>query len=247
MIKALSVFFACIYFVMPGALARAEPGCDGSEAACVLQATWGAALVLPDEKLERIKPLIVSMASRVGEPELVRFWADKLSISPGDGQKAQSTYTDFGWQNASKVIGEYGVDGLIRFAKEKRAPMNFGRGDSLLAAGKRLAKDQPAQAKRLNTALLDLIRSASAFEAPELAHAAAELAMHRCDLQMFDKATALTNAPNNMRYAFWRTRMTGNSAGLHGRVLADADAEDTRHVRQVLDGYRAIVDLGYCK
>ncbi len=203
-------------------------------------------MVLPDEKRARIKPLIVIMAARAGDPDLMQFWAEKLSEHPVTDTEETDDYPDFGWNYAQKVLGTYGVDGLIRFAREKREPLHYGRGDILLAAGKRLLKDEPEQAKRLNTALFDLAGTASDFEKPELANAAAELAMYRCDVERFDRATALTLAPNNMRYAFWRARMTGNGGALADRIRAEADEADTRHVRQVLDGYRAIVELGYC-
>ena len=226
--------------------ARAEPACSQSELACILEAAWSAALVLPDEKQARIKPLIVAMAAHADDPELMQIWAEKLSEPPVSKTEGEDEYPDFGWNNAQKVLGSYGVDGLIKFAKEKREPLHYGRGDILLAAGKRLLEDEPEQAKRLNTALFELAGTASDFEKPELANAAAELAMYRCDVEGFDRATALTLAPNNLRYAFWRARMTGNIGALAGRIAAEADEEDTRHVRQVLDGYRAIIELGYC-
>ena len=231
--------------MMPAAPARAEIGCDGSEASCILDAAWAAALVLPDEKRTRVEPLFVAMAAKVGEPDLLQRWTERFTLSPAETE--DETYIDFGWKTARGVIDTHGVDGLIKFAKEKRAPLALGRGDTLLAAGKRLAHDQPAQAEKLNVALMDLAATASSFEAPDLASAAAELAMYRCDLEMFDRAAARTHAPGNMRYAFWRARMTGNGGQLRQRIVQDADAQDTRHVRQVFDGYRSIVELGYCK
>ena len=246
MLRGFLVLFTVWFVAALPLSARAEPACSQSELSCVLEAAWSAALVLPDEKQARIKPLIVTMAARAGDPELMQFWAEKLSEEPVTNTEETDDYPDFGWSNAQKVLGSYGVDGLIKFAREKRAPLHYGRGDILLAAGKRLLEDEPEQAKRLNTALFDLAGTASDFEKPELANAAAELAMHRCDVEHFDRATALTLAPNNMRYAFWRARMTGNSGALAERIRTEADEEDTRHVRQVLDGYRAIVELGYC-
>ncbi|MCF6329081.1 MAG: hypothetical protein L3J02_04700 [Henriciella sp.] len=241
----LVLFSACLVAASPFP-ARAEPACLQSELACILEAAWSAALVLPDEKQARIKPLIVAMAARAGDPDLIQFWVEKLSEHPVTNTQLESEYPDFGWNYAQKVLEPYGVDGLIKFAREKREPLHYGRSDILLAAGKRLLQEEPEQAKRLNTALFDLIGSASDFEKPELANAAAELAMYRCDVERFDRATALTLAPNNLRYAFWRARMTGDGGALADRIRAEADEEDTRHVRQVLDGYRAIVELGYC-
>ena len=246
MVKALSVLFALSVWIAAPVSAEVEPGCAGSEAACVLEAAWAAALVLPQEKQARLKPLIVSMAAQAEGAQLMQLWADKLSVAPVGPAQQMSDYPDFGWNNASEILATSGVDGLIRFAKEKRAPLHYGRSDALLSAGKRMVAERPDAATRLNDALFDLAATASDFEKPDLANAAAELAMHRCDLVRFDRAAAMTLAPNNLRYAFWRARMTGNAGGLASRVRAEADAEDTRHVRQVLDGYRAIVELGYC-
>ncbi len=246
MVKALSVLFALSLFSGAPVWAQTEPVCKEVEAVCVLDAAWGAALILPEKKRARLKPVFVMLAGQAGGPELMQHWADKLSEAPVAAPQEADSYPDFGWKNASKVIGSYGVDGLIRFAREKRAPLHYGRGDALLAAGKRMVPDNPEAAKRLNEALFELAGSASDFEQPDLANAAAELAMYRCDLANFDRAAALTRAPDNLRYAFWRTRMSGDAGALAGRVRAEADDVDTRHVRQVLDGYRAIVELGYC-
>jgi len=226
---------------------QAAPACDKAEAACILDAAWAAALVLPDEKQARLKPIMVTVAARTGQPDLMQYWADRLSEAPVQAAEDKTDYPDFGWTRANTVLGSYGVDGLIKFAKEKREPLHYGRGDILLSAGKHMVLDKPKQAARLNEALFDLAGSASDFEKPELANAAAELAMHRCDLGAFDRAAALTLAPDNLRYAFWRARIVGDAQSLTGRVVTEADSEDTRHVRQVLDGYGAIIQLGYCK
>ena len=70
--------------------------------------------------------------------------------------------------------------------------------------------------------------------------------MARCDLETFEDARAQTDAPDNLRYAFWRARITGQDEALLARVRAIEEDQDTREVRRVLDGYRAIQEFGYC-
>ncbi len=242
MIRPLLIVFATLFSIT--ALGQAQADLTSGDE--VLEAAWGAALVLPDEKQARLKPFFVSMAARSGGETLMRQWAQKLSSDETSVTEGGDTYPDFGWTHASGVIGAYGVDGLIRFAREKREPLHFGRADILLAAGKRLVSSDAEAATRINAALFDMITGASAFETPDLANAATELAMYRCHLEDFDRARAKTSAPNNLRYAFWRARMSGYPPGLTARITNEADSEDTRHVRQVLDGYRTILELGYC-
>ncbi|MEC7289921.1 MAG: hypothetical protein VXW22_07535, partial [Pseudomonadota bacterium] len=94
--------------------------------------------------------------------------------------------------------------------------------------------------------LLEITRAASSFEKPNLAHAAAELAMARCDSATFEKALLYTDAPGNLRYAIWRARIGGHVTDLLGRIRSIDTDEDTREVRRVLEGYRAIQEFGYC-
>lgn len=217
--------------------------CDKSEPACVLDAAWSAALILPDEKRDRLAPAFLEIAALSSERDLVEFWEARL----GRSVQSQPVYPDYGWQKAAPILQNSGVDGLIEIARKRHDPLSFGRADALLSAGKRLLSDQPASSGALNEALLDFARSASSFEAPNLAHAAAELAMVRCDLVLMEKAISLTDAPNNLRYAFWKARVQGGRGELLGRVRSIDNDEDTREVRRVLDGYRAILEFGYCK
>ncbi len=242
MIKALSACLSGLILIAALPAAQAEPACKQSEIACVLQAAWGAALVLPEEKQRRLQPLFLELAAHSGDAELLQTWQTRWPDMTLDA----ATYPDFGWEKARKIVETEGVDTLIRFAREKRAPLNFGRSDILLSAGKRMIADQPGEAAKLNAALLELAASASDFEQPELANAAAELSMYRCDAAQFDKAMRLARDPRNLRYGFWQARLSGDLDGLLSRVREEADDSDTRHVRRALDGYRAIVELGYC-
>lgn len=213
-----------------------------SDAGDVLQAAWTAALILPDEKRQRLASAFLEIALLSGDPGLVASWEARF----GQPAAAPPSYPDYGWQMAAPVLESGGVDTLIDLARNKAEPLTYGRADALLAAGKRLAAEDPDGSRRLNLALLDLVKTASSFERAVLGHAAAELAMTRCDAGLFDRATGHTSAPNSLRYAFWRARITGNTSGLLDRVRALESEDDTRDVRQVLEGYRAIQELGYC-
>ena len=240
MIRLIASAFCLIFISVPGQ--AQQPGCAAPEAGCILDAAWSASLILPDEKRQRLAPAFLEIALNSGDPDLVSSWEARFD------QKAQiaAPYPDYGWQKADPIIRARGVDGLIETAVQRRAPLNFGRADALLSAGIRYHVDDRDAAKRLNTALLSMAQSASAFEKPNLAHAAAELAMVRCDLDLFSQAVSLTDAPQNLRYAFWRARVSGGSTELLGRVREIDDDQDTREVRRVLDGYRAIQEFGYC-
>lgn len=213
-----------------------------SEAEDVLQAAWSAALVLPEDKRARLSSAFLEIAVLSEEPDLIVQWESRL------GQRAEplTPYPDYGWELAEPILRTGGVTQLIDLAKRKADPLTYGRADALLAAGKHLASKDPDGARKLNQALFDLVRSASSFERAVLGHAAAELAMVRCDADLMDRATGFTSAPRSLRYAFWRARITGNASGLLDRVRAIENNNDTRDVRQVLEGYRAIQELGYC-
>ena len=224
--------------------AQAQLGdCAKSEAACVLDAAWSAALILPPEKQERLMPAFLEIAQMSGEPDLLDHWQSRFGMRPSETMD----YADFGWEKAEPILRSDGVDGLIEAAERRAAPLNVGRTDVLLAAGKRLINQDPVGALKVNQALLSLSRSASKFERPILVHAAAELAMIRCDSDMLGEAVEHTDAPSSLRYAFWSARISGDSRGLLHRVRAIENEDDTRDIRRVLDGYRAILELGYCR
>lgn len=233
----ISLFLGAFFAVSAGA-----ETCEKSETACVLDAAWSAALVLPDEKRARLGPQFLELAQLSGESDLLNFWESRFERSADNLQ----SYPDYGWRLAEPLLQSEGIDGLITKAETRTAPLNFGRADVLLAAGKHFRLSDPETALRLNRALLSISRTASKFERPNLAHAAAELAMARCDPSMLNEAIAKTDAPTSIRYAFWRARVTGNGLSLLPRVRAIDSDEDTREVRRVLDGYRAILEFGYC-
>ena len=216
--------------------------CESSETACVLDAAWSAALILPEDKRDRLSAAFLEIAALSGEADVLSFWETRFDRA-AEGLRA---YPDYGWSQAEPILRQSGVDGLIERARLRQAPLSFGRTDALLSAGKHLHSAHPEDALKLNEALLDLAHSASKFERPVLANAAAELAMVRCDADLFSQAVALTDAPRNLRYAFWKARLGGSALDLLEQVRSLENDRDTRDVRRVLDGYRAVLKLGYC-
>jgi hypothetical protein len=224
------------------AAAAERYGCEKSEAACILDAAWSAALILPEDKLDRLAPAFLDLARDAGEPGLLDHWESRLGATAPPPQ----SYPDFGWQRAAPLLRQGGPERLIQVARERAEPLNFGRADALLSAGKRLQNEDAAGSEALNDALMEFARAASAFEKPSLAHAAAELAMVRCDRARFERALLQTDAPGNLRYAIWRARIDGDVLPLLDRIRGTESDQDTREVRRVLEGYRAILELGYC-
>lgn len=216
--------------------------CDGSDTTCVMEAAWSAALILPPEKQANLAPAFLELAHLSEDTELIVFWENRFGQSVG----SLPNYPDYGWQIAEPLIGTVGVEGLIDAATRRVPPLNFGRADALLSSGRHFLHSDPDSARKLNEALFRLTKTASKFERPSLAHAAAELAMMRCDSDGFERAIAQTDAPRNLRYAFWRGRISGQILDLLDEVRGIENDRDTREVRRVLDGYRAILEHGYC-
>ena len=221
----------------------ADPfGCDQPEAACVLGAAWSAALLLPEEKRQRLAGAFLEIAALSGDESVIGKWEDRFEQSASD----VPVYADYGWQVAEPILAKGGVDSLLSLAEQRADPLNFGRADVLLSAGKRLHRTNTAAAQKINSAMLSMLGSSSKFERPNLAHAAAELAMARCDAALLQQALRSTDAPDNLRYAFWKARINGDATSLLSRVRSIRNEDDTRDIRRVLDGYRAILEHGYC-
>ena len=240
MVRLWVSFFFALALSFGASAERADTA--RSEASQILEAAWGAALVLPEEKQSRLAPTFLEIAMRSGDEKLVAFWEDRFQ-RPAPELKS---HADYGWQTAEPILQDGGVNALIDLAKRRSAPLSFGRADALLAAGRKLSASRPADARKINDAMLELAGAASSFERPVLSHAAAELAMIRCDVSRFGLAEMSTTAPGNLRYAFWRARIEGNALDLLGRIRAIETDKDTREVRRVLEGYRAIQEFGYC-
>ena len=230
-------------FLLGAPQVAADPlTCNQPETACVLDAAWSAALLLPEEKRLRLSTAFLEVAALSDNADLIEKWENRFDRRASD----VPVYADYGWQVAEPILEQGGVEALLSLAEKRADPLNFGRADVLLAAGKRLKSDDKAAALKINQAMLKMLGSASSFEKPNLAHAAAELAMARCDAELLEQALRSTDAPDNLRYAFWQARIGGDARRLLSDVRAIKNEDDTRDIRRVLDGYRAILEQGYC-
>lgn len=229
--------------------AGADTGCRSAEAetGCLLQAIGDAMSAFPADKQERLKPVFLDTVALSGDAALLAEWQERL----GGVAAPRQDYPDYARGQAEAVLQEAGWDGFLQQARAGLPPFNIGRPE-LMAAAARLSPD-PATRERVTAAMFDLAgppdRSAGPmenFERGDFGHLLAELAMEDCNLAAFDQALPLTLDPGGLRYAFWRARMTGAAGALAARVRSENTGNDTRYVREALDGYGAILRLGYC-
>jgi hypothetical protein len=246
----LKPFLILLAGLSAASLAHAgPPACQGpGEATCMFEAIWEAAGVLPPEKQARVQAAFLETVGRTGDAALLQSWQSRFGASA----RHRTPQIDYAGQQAEAVVAESGWSGFEQRARAGAAPFNIGRPE-IMAAGVRLATDAATQ-RRLIDAMFDLAQTkvtrgglGDDFEKGDFGHALAELSMQRCDLASFDRAVALTAAPDSLRYALWRARITGNAGQLAARIRSEADADDTRHVRNALEGYGPIAALGYCR
>ncbi|MFN7164517.1 MAG: hypothetical protein ACK4P2_06820, partial [Hyphomonas sp.] len=143
---------------------------------------------------------------------------------------------------------------FLRRARDGAAPLHMGRPE-IMGAAIDLAPDSKQRARIIEMmfSLAGVAEnrtvsgiSVNAFERADFGHVLAERMMRDCRLAEFDRAVALTSAPDALRYRLWRARITGGAGALAGAVRAGDGSDDTSHVRQALEGYGAILSLGYC-
>ena len=226
----------------------APPGAcpASSEMACLMETIWEASAALPDKKRDRLAPLFRDTVAGLADPALRKTWARRLG--PGAGR---ADMPSFGKERAEAVLRETDWNGFRERARRAAPPFNLGRPE-IMAAGVHLAPDQ-ATARAIINDMFDLARPKTTrggmgdtFEMGDFGHALAELSMQRCDLASFDRALSLTPEPDAIRYRLWRARITGHAGHLAPVIRDGATDEDTRHVRNALEGLAPIIRLGYC-
>ena len=247
MIRA-GFLFLVAGLLAPAALAQTACPAGQGEAACMLDAAWTAAQDLPAKKLDRVKPLFVPLALKLDAPKARAAWDARLGETGADVEGA-----DYVRQTAETAVREYGWEGFLERARAGLAPLHMGRPE-IMGAAIALAPDAKQRA-RLVQMMFDLAgapskNSAKApmqdFERGDFGHVLAERMMRDCQLADFDRAVALTAVPDALRYKLWRTRITGGAGALASEIRAGDGSEDTSHVRQALEGYGAVMSLGYC-
>ena len=245
----MRVFFLSLSLLFAGPVAVADPGCTPGkgEKSCMVQAIWEAAAGFPADKRSRLVPIFLNTVALSGDTALLADWEGRL----GSEAALPPEYPDYVRERAEAELREADWNRFLQRAQAGLPPFNIGRPE-LMAAGARLAPDT-ATRRRVMEAMFALAgppqpgaRPLENFERGDFGHVLSELAMETCDLAAFDRAVQLTAQPEGLRYAFWRARITGGAGALASRVRAESGGEDTRHVREALEGYGAILELGYC-
>lgn len=215
----------------------------------MLEAAWSAAEALPEAKQARLKPLFAPLALQLQDPGSKALWQARLADTP-----LQDEAGDYLRRTAETAIRDFGWEGFLQQAQGARPPLHVGRPE-IMGAAIELAPDIRQRARiidmmfalagtpgrRVNSAF-----SVNAFERADFGHVLAERMMRDCRLAEFDRAVEMTTSPASLRYALWRARITGGAGGLADDIRRGDEDGDTRHVRQALEGYGAILSLGYC-
>ena len=226
-----------------------HPDCGtADEAACMLDAIWSAAEHLSADKQNRLKAPFLETVAKSGDTQLLQRWQARL----GADARRPSGGESYARKKARSALSQGDWTAFLRDAQAGAQPFNIGRPE-IMAEGARLAPDTQTR-RRVVDAMFGLAGRPivgkgldRSFEQADFGHALAELAMEACDLSDFDRAVALTADPDSLRYALWRRRITGQAGALAGRIRADANSDDTHHVRIALDGYGPVLKLGYCR
>lgn len=215
----------------------------------MLNAAWEAAERLGPEKLKRLKPVFAETIAKASDPALKARWQARLG-----GIAAPEPPVNFARQTAEAAIAEHGWEGFFQRARLGQAPLNYGRPE-IMAAAVLLAPSQ-MERERLINMMFDLAGapmpgtdgrvSPDRFERETFAHVLAEQMMRDCRSSRFDLARVWTSAPDTIRYELWQARIEGGAGALAGAIRRGDGTDDTRHVRQALEGYGAILSLGYC-
>lgn len=211
----------------------------------ILEEIWQATFLLPEEKRARLtRPMLETVAAS-GDTALLGHWEGRLGTRAPD---APDTYYKSMAEPGFDLLERKGEATVLRRVRSGAPPFNIGRPQILSAMAIETSDD--TLARRIMNEMDALMRASDrggGFERDMLAHGLAEAAMRRCDLTWFDRARSMTQDPGSVRYAFWRARITGEVAGVTPRIQAEAEREDTRFVRQALEGYRAILEHGPCQ
>ncbi|MGA1343059.1 MAG: hypothetical protein ACO33A_08450 [Hyphomonas sp.] len=215
----------------------------------MLEAAWTAAEALPEAKQARLKPLFAPLALQLQDAGAKAVWQARLADMP-----VQDEAGDYVRRTAETAIGDYGWEGFLQRAQDARPPLHVGRPE-IMAAAIELAPDIQQRAR-----IIDMMFtlagtpgrgvtsgiSINAFERADFGHVLAERMMRDCRLAEFDRAVGMTASAASLRYALWRARITGGAGALADDIRRGDEDGDTRHVRQALEGYGAILSLGYC-
>lgn len=210
----------------------------------VLEEIWQASFLLPEDKRARLTRPMLETVTASGDAALLKDWETRLGARAPAGP---DTYYQSMAQPGFDLLEAEGESRFVRRVRSGAPPFNIGRPQILSAMA--IETQDAALADRIMTEMNALVHGSAgdgSFERDMLAHGLTEAAMRRCDLERFDRARSRTQDPDGLRYMFWRARITGDLSYVTPRISAEAECDDTRFVRQALEGYRAILEQGYC-
>ncbi len=227
------------------------------EAACLMDAIWSATRLLPEDKQARLIPDLAALIQVLPEPALRQAWSQRIRGALMTAPVPSAVQApDYALETARAAIVAHGWEGFIDRAVRSAPPLNAGRPE-IMAAGLALAPDAAAR-----TELRDLMFRLAGpsepaglqasrpgpefFERAAFGHVLAEQMMRDCDGPLFEQAMALMPSPVSIRTRFWSARIHGNAAALAEVVRPGDGRPDTGFVRQAIEGYRVILELGYC-
>ena len=231
---------------MAALTARAEePAAPGPcDLPCVFETLWEEIKKLDEKDRLRLEPIFVQTLAVSGEPALIDTWETRLGVAVEPAEP----FENYALTKVSGFIETDGWDAFFWRAQSGEHPFNSGRPEMMASAAQHLADEETAES------ILDLMEqlakadtSKAAFERASFGHVLAELAMHRCDLDAFDRALRLTDAPGAFRYAVWRTRMIGDVGHLIPQVKDGPDKTRAMNLRQVMDGLSDVLVLKTCE
>ena len=216
------------------------------EAACMMEAIWEAAGRLPPDRRTRVLPEFATLISALPDPAMRAAWTARTG-----GASAPVRGPDYALMTAREVIAAHGWDGFIDRAVHASPPLNTGRPE-IMAAARALAPDRKAS-EDLTSLMFSLAGSPeparagrAMFEQADFGHVLAEAMMQECRGDLFAAARRFTSAPDSIRYRLWSARISGGAGRLAGSVRLGDGTNDTAFIRQAIEGYRPVLERGYC-
>ena len=234
----LIAFFAAI-----GAQADVPEERADCDLSCMFEEIWQEMAALSDKDRDRLVPNFLGALSVSEDEDLIERWEKRVD-APAEPLEP---YENYALTKVERFISSDGWAAFFSRARLRAHPFNSGRPEMMAAAAEHLA-DEPTRRKILEQmesfARADL--SEAAFERAAFGHVLADAYMRGCNLDGFDRALELTDAPDALRYAFWRTRITGQPGDLTWRLQQAPEGQQVMVLRQALDGLADVLSLGDC-
>ena len=235
-----------LVFLAIGALetrVNAQTDMPGGDLPRVFETLWGEIETLDEKDQHRLKAQFLQSVAVSGDQALIDTWERQLGETAGP----LVPFENYALMKVSDFVEAHGWKAFFTRAELKERPFNSGRPEMMAAAAEHLADTKTAaRILKLMERLANADVSEAAFERASFGHVLAEAAMRRCDLYAFDRALLLTDAPEALRYAVWRTRMIGELGDVLSRLQDAPEESRAMYVRQVTDGLYDVLALESC-